>query len=116
MSGTLSRWSSSQAQSRCWICAFAAPSPGYVLPRARHAAIWAFLGLALTGAVLFTAEASHVIMNTVFQLKLGLIVLGLLNIALFEFFAAPQVKDLAPLTPLPSAARRAGVISIMLWI
>jgi hypothetical protein len=96
--------------------AFAATSPGYVLSRARHAAIWAFLGLALTGAVLFTAEASHVIMNPVFQLKLVLIALGLLNIALFEFFATPQVKGLAPLVPLPAAARRAGVISIVLWI
>lgn len=96
--------------------AFAATSPGYVLFRARRVAIWAFLGLFLTGAVLFTAEASHLIMNPVFQLKLALIALGLLNIALFEFFATPEVKDLAPLTPLPSATRRAGVISIVLWI
>jgi len=96
--------------------AFAATSPGYVLSRARRVAIWAFLGLLLTGAMLFTAEASHLIMNPVFQLKLVLIALGLLNIALFEFFATPQVKDLAPLTPLPSAARGAGVISIVLWI
>jgi hypothetical protein len=96
--------------------AFAATSPGYVLSRARRVAIWALLGLALTGAVLFTAEASHVIMNPVFQLKLVLIALGLLNIAWFEFFATPKVKNLAPLVPLPSAARRAGVISIMLWI
>jgi hypothetical protein len=96
--------------------AFAATSPGYVLSRARRVAIWALLGLALTGAVLFTAEASHVIMNPVFQLKLVLIALGLLNVAWFEFFATPKMKNLAPLVPLPSAARRAGVISIMLWI
>jgi hypothetical protein len=96
--------------------AFAATSPGYVLSRARRAAIWAFLGLVLTGAVLFTAEASHVIMNPVFQTKLALIALGLVNIALFEVFTAPRVKDLAPLTPLPAAARHAGVISIVLWI
>jgi hypothetical protein len=96
--------------------AFAATSPGYVLSGARRVAIWAFLGLALTGAVLFTAEASHVIMNPVFQLKLALIALGLLNIALFEFFTTRRVKDLAPLAPLPSAARRAGVISIVLWV
>jgi hypothetical protein len=96
--------------------AFAATSPGYVLSRARRVAIWALLGLALTGAVLFTAEASHVIMNPVFQLKLVLIALGLLNVAWFEFFATPKMKNLAPLVPLPSAARRAGVISFMLWI
>jgi hypothetical protein len=96
--------------------AFAATSPGYVLSLARGVAMLAFLGLALTGAVLFTAEASHVIMNRVFQFKLALIALGLLNIALFEFFTAPKVKDLPPLTPLPAAARRAGIFSIALWI
>jgi hypothetical protein len=96
--------------------AFAATSPGNVLSRARRVAIWAFLGLALTGTVLFTAEASHLVMNPMFRLKLALIALGLLNIALFEFFSTPQVKGLAPLTPLPPAARRAGVISIVLWI
>lgn len=96
--------------------AFAATAPGYVLARARRVAILAFLGLVLTGAVLFTAEASHVIMNAVFQLKLALIALGLLNITLFEFFTAPKVRDLPPLAPLPPAARRAGIISIAVWI
>ena len=96
--------------------AFAATSPGYVLSRGRRVTILAFLGLVATGAVLFTAEASHVIMNGVFQLKLALIVLGLLNVTLFEFFTAPQVKDLPPLTPLPAAARGAGMVSIAVWI
>lgn len=96
--------------------AFAATSPGYVLSRARRVTMLAFLGLVATGAVLFTAEASHVIMNGVFQLKLALIALGLLNVMLFEFFTAPQVKDLPPLTPLPAAARRAGIVSIAVWI
>jgi hypothetical protein len=96
--------------------AFAATSPGYVLSRARRVVILAFLGLVFTGAILFTAEASHVIMNAVFQLKLALIALGLLNVTLFEFFIAPQVRHLPPLAPLPSAARRAGIISIGVWI
>ena len=96
--------------------AFAATSPGYVLRRARRVTILAFLGLAATGSVLFTAEASHVITNPVFQLKLALIALGLLNVTLFEFFTAPQLKDLPPMAPLPPAARRAGMISIGLWI
>ena len=45
----------------------------------------ALLGLLLTGSVLFTAEASHVIINPVFQLKLALIALGLVNVTVFEF-------------------------------
>ena len=96
--------------------AFAATSPGYVLGAARRVAVIAFIGLALTGATLFTAEASHVILNPVFQIKLGLIGLGLLNIALFEYFTAPKVKDLPPLTPLPGSARAAGMLSIATWI
>ena len=35
--------------------------------------------MALTGSVLFTAEASHVAMNRVFQIKAVLIALGLVN-------------------------------------
>ena len=55
-------------------------------------------------------------MNGVFQLKLALIALALLNVTLFEFLTAPKVKDLPPLSPLPPAARRAGMVSIAVWI
>jgi hypothetical protein len=96
--------------------AFAATSPGKVLGRARHAAIGAFLFLMLTGAALFTAEASHVIMNRVFQVKLALIALGLINVALFEVFTAAEVRDLPPRSLLPAAARRAGIASLAIWI
>jgi hypothetical protein len=96
--------------------AFAATSPGYVLRTARRVVIIAFIGLALTGATLFTAEASHVVINPVFQIKAALIGLGLLNVALFEIFTAPKVRDLPPLKPLPAAARRAGIISLVIWI
>jgi hypothetical protein len=96
--------------------AFAATAPGYVLGRARRVVILALFGLALTGAVLFTAEASHVIMNRVFQMKLALIALGLINVTLFEIFTAPKVRDLAPLAPLPAAAKRAGIASLAIWI
>ena len=96
--------------------AFAATSPGYVLRTARKVVIIAFLGMVLTGATLFTAEASHVITNPVFLIKVGLIALGLLNVALFEIFTAPKVRDLPPLTPLPEAARTAGILSLVIWI
>lgn len=96
--------------------AFAATAPGRVLRRARTVAMVAFAGLAITGTLLFTAEASHVIVNRVFQIKLGLIALGLVNIALFEIFIAPRVKGLPPLTPLPSGARVAALSSITIWV
>jgi hypothetical protein len=95
---------------------FAATAPGRVLAGARRAVIAALTGLVLTGAVLFTAEASHVIMNGVFQAKLALIALGLINVTLFEVFTAPKVRALPPLAPLPPAARFAGVASLTIWI
>ena len=95
--------------------AFAATWPAALLRAARRIAILGFLGLVVTGSVLFVAEASHVIVNPVYQVKLALIALGLINIAWFEFFIAPQVKDLAPLTRMPPAARFAGIASIMIW-
>jgi uncharacterized membrane protein len=98
------------------IGALSATSPGYVLKAARRVAVIGFICLVLSGAFLFTAEASHVIMNRVFQIKLGLIALGLLNIALFEILIAPKVKDLPPLTRLPSGARATAVASISIWI
>jgi hypothetical protein len=96
--------------------ALAATAPGHVLKAARRFAVAGFLGLFLTGAILFTAEASHVIVNPVFQIKLALIALALLNIAWFEYSTAPKVKTLPPLAPLPPAARAAGFVSIGLWI
>ena len=96
--------------------AFAATAPGQLLRRARSIAMLAFLGMLLTGAVLFTAEASHVIMNRVFQVKLGLIALALANVAAFQILIAPKLRDLPPLAPLPAAAKRAGILSIVLWL
>ena len=94
----------------------AATSPGYVLRAARRAAMIAFAGLVVTGAFLFTAEASHVVVNRVFQIKLGLIALGLINVVAFEIFVAPKIEKLPPLSPLPSGARAGGLASIAIWI
>ena len=95
---------------------FAATAPGNILRGARSVAIVGFLGLLLTGSMLFTAEASHVITNKVFLVKLALIALGLVNIVVFEVFTAPQIKGLPPHAVLPSAARVAGIVSLMMWV
>ena len=96
--------------------AFAATSPGRVLRGARRVAVAALFGLAITGATLFTAEASHVILNPVFQIKLGLIALGIANVVLFEFIVAPKVRDLPPLARMPATARASGIASITIWL
>ena len=95
---------------------FAATSPGYILTTFRRVAMIGFAGLLLTGSLLFTAEASHVILNPVFQFKLALIALGLLNIAWFEFFTAPKVRKTKPLKALPQAAKTAGIVSLVVWL
>ena len=96
--------------------AFAATSPDALLRKARLFIGLGFFGLLASGIVLFSAEASHVVLNPLFKIKAGLIVLGLLNAASFEFFVRPKVKGVAPLTPLPRAARFAGIASIAIWL
>jgi hypothetical protein len=97
------------------IGAFAATSPGYILRQARKAAVFAFAGLVLSGLTLFIAEASHVVLNRVFQIKLGLIALGLANIVAFEVWVTPKVQNLAPLKALPDAARPIAIASLVIW-
>src|ERR1700741_3981882 len=59
--------------------AFAATAPGRVLARARRAAIAAFCGLVVTGFMLFSAEASHLVLNPVLRLKFLLVAAALLH-------------------------------------
>ncbi len=95
---------------------FKATSPAAMLRGARMIAIIGFLGLIASGAVLFAAEASHIILNPMFRIKLILILLGLINIAVFEFALARKVSDVPPLVPLPNVARFAGIASIAIWL
>jgi hypothetical protein len=96
--------------------AFAATSPGRVIGRARRVAIVAFVVLATTGFLLFSAEASHVSINPVFQFKVALIVTGLANIAIYEFATRRSVEALSPGVPMPATARMAGMVSLTLWL
>jgi hypothetical protein len=90
--------------------------PARVVYPARRAAVLGLALMALTGLVLFTAEASHVAMNGVFQLKMGLIALGILNAVLIAGPALANIADLPPKTPLPARARVAATISLLIWI
>jgi hypothetical protein len=72
--------------------------------------------MALTGSVLFTAEASHVAMNRVFQIKAVLIALGVVN-ALLAARPLDAVLDKLPaFEPLPARVRLAAVASLLIWI
>jgi len=94
----------------------AATSPARVLMRARSAAIAAFVMLAVTGFMQFSADASHLIINPVFQIKLALIGLGLVNLAIFEFGVKRSVVDLSPGVAMPASAKTAGFMSLAIWL
>ena len=96
--------------------AFAATAPASVV---RPARLFAALGLALmalTGFLLFAAEASHVAMNPVFQVKAVLIGLGILNALLIAGPAIANVGALPANATLPGRARLAAVVSLAIWL
>ena len=95
---------------------FAATDPGRLLARARGFGIVALVGMAITGFALFSAEASHLALNPVFQLKIALVGAGLVNVALYEFLAKRQVEKLEPGAIMPPRARLAGLLSLVVWV
>ncbi len=94
----------------------AATAPGRLIARARWFAIAALVAMAITGFMLFSAEASHVALNPVFQLKVALIGAGLVNVALYEFGAKSAVEGLPPGATMPARARMVGGVSLMIWV
>lgn len=98
------------------IGAFSATKPGPLIARARTAAIVALAALAATGFMLFSAEASRVVLNPVFQLKLALVAAGLINVAIFELGARRAVANWPEHERMPAAARGAGFASLAIWI
>jgi hypothetical protein len=79
-------------------------------------AVLGLLLMLLTGSVLFTAEASHVGSNRVFQVKAVLIVLGLSN-AVFTGRAVQPLLDSAPaFAPMPRCVRLSASFSLGIWV
>jgi len=95
---------------------FAATEPAPTLARARLFAIAALAGMAVTGFVLFAAEASHLALNPVFRLKLVLVGAGLVNVAIYEFWARRAVESLPAGAAMPAAAKIAGLLSLGIWV
>jgi len=96
--------------------AFAATAPGKLIARARRFAIAGLCALALTGSMLFSAEASHIVLNPVFQAKMALVATGLINVAVYELGAKRSVEALPPGAAMPTRARLAGFLSLGLWL
>jgi hypothetical protein len=95
---------------------FAAAPPASVVLPARRIAIVGLMGMILSGAVLFTAEASHVAMNPVFQIKAALIALGVLNAVLAARALASALAAAGPHELLPARVRVAAAVSLLIWL
>jgi hypothetical protein len=82
------------------------------IARLRPVAI-VMLGLQIvTGVMLFLPEATHVAANPIFQLKLAVILMALLNVALLEFAVRRSLPSGAP----RSAGLVAAGASLVLWL
>jgi hypothetical protein len=92
---------------RCSVMADA----GGLIARLRPIAV-AMLGVqVVTGVMLFLPEATHIAMNPMFQAKLAVIVVALLNVALLEL----ALRRSSPSAPLPTGKIAAGA-SLILWL
>jgi hypothetical protein len=95
---------------------FAATEPIQVMRAARRVAVAAFVAIGLTGSLLFTAEASHLALNPVFQTKVLLIGLALVNVVGFELVFGRRLASVPARMPLPAAARASAFVSLATWI
>lgn len=83
--------------------------------RARPVVIALFGFVAVTGALLFIAEASHVALNRVFQVKLAFVLLALINALLLGRLAL-AVGDEDAEAGAGTTARLAAGLSLGLWL
>jgi hypothetical protein len=96
--------------------AFAAMPALAVVRRARTVAALGLLLMAVSGSVLLAAEASHVAMNPVLQIKAGLIALGIVNALLLAGPAVATLERAGPDAAVPARARLAAVLSLVIWM
>lgn len=87
-----------------------------LIDKARRVTLGALAVVALTGLVLFAAEASHVALNPVFQAKMMLLAIGLLNALLVAGPLAAWVSTAPVDQAMPLRLRAAAVISLAIWL
>ena len=96
--------------------AFPGTAARTVVGTARLVAVAAFAAIALTGLIMFTAEASHVALNSVFQIKMLLILLGLLNVVAFQIAFGSAIEKTPAGVPLPGTVRYSAIASLGIWL
>jgi hypothetical protein len=76
----------------------------------------AFAVAVITGALLFSSNATTYAHNFFFQGKLILLVVAGLNMAVFHFFGIGDVERWGATRQTPFAAKAAGAVSLLVWI
>jgi len=74
-----------------------------------------FLIMVVTGSLLFTARATEAYASTYFRIKVGLLVLGALNVLIFHATIDRQREQWDAAATPPPRARLAGLLSMILW-
>jgi hypothetical protein len=80
---------------------------------------WAWAGFAVqmfTGGLLFSSEATKMVANPAFRVKMFLIGLAGLHALVFHLAARNRMASWDERGNLPLAARCAGLVSILIWI
>jgi len=79
---------------------------------------WAAFGVAvISGALLFSSNATGYAHNTQFQVKFVFLALAGVNMAIFHLFAGRDIERWgAALLATPLRARVAGAVSLLFWI
>ena len=79
---------------------------------------WAWAAFALqvvTGGLLFSSEAVHMVRNPAFRMKVLLILLAGVHALVFQLAARKRMRGWESAAP-PAWARLAGAVSLLLWI
>jgi uncharacterized membrane-anchored protein len=76
----------------------------------------AFVLAAITGTLMFTANAHTYVANTAFRIKMIALLAAGLNMTFFHHFTYRSVAAWDKDLPAPRAARLAGIASICIWI
>jgi hypothetical protein len=87
-----------------------------VISACRPSAAAALVVQAASGLCLFAAEATALVTNDVFRLKLMVIALGLANVAVLEGCYGTRLRDQPAGQSLPAGARAIAAVSLVGWL
>lgn len=74
-----------------------------------------FVVMVTTGTLLFSSRPADAYVSTYFRIKIGLLVLGALNVAIFHTTIDRQREQWDTAEVPPFRARMAGLVSLILW-